>query len=132
MDEYLKDQAKHSQNRPYLDWSNSFSDRDCVINPPRTQGIIDLNQKITRHVTVSTKIQRVDPVIADLKLKKVSSPRMFEIHTSRIGKSPKLGSEKYGKRKKLKFTYEERPSCDSKLNKPFEGATKTKPTEKKE
>ena len=69
-------------------------------------------------------------MIADLNLKKVSSLRMFEINTSWIGKPPKLASEKYGKRKKRKFTYQERPSCGAKLNKLFEGATKTEPTEK--
>ena len=70
-------------------------------------------------------------MIADLKLKKVSSLRMFEINTSRIGKPLKLASEKYGKRKKRKFMYQKPPSCDVKLNKLFEGATKTEPAEKK-
>ena len=40
-------------------------------------------------------------VVADLKLKKVSSMRMFEINTSRIGKPLKLALEKYGKRMKI-------------------------------
>ena len=69
-------------------------------------------------------------MIADLNLKKVSSLRMFEINSSQIGKPPKLASEKYGKRKKCKFTYQKRPSCGAKLNKLFEGAAKTEPTEK--
>ena len=56
---------------------------------------------------------------------------MFEINTSRIGKPLKLASEKYGKRKKRKFMYQKPPSCDVKLNKLFEGATKTEPAEKK-
>ena len=128
---HLKDQAKRSQKKLHLDWSNSFSDRDCVINPLRTQGIIELYQKLTKHVTLSTKTQRVDSVIADLKLKKILSLRMFEINTSRIGKPLNLASEKYGKQKKRKFTYQESHSCDAKLNKLFEGATKTEPTEKK-
>ena len=80
--------------------------------------------KITEHITLTTKTQRVDSVIADLKLKKVSSLRMFEINRSRIGKPPKLVSEKYGKRKKHKFTYQEPPLCDGELNKLFEGVTK--------
>ena len=101
---HLKDQAKHSQKKPYLDWSNSFSDRDCVINPRKTQGIIELHQTSTKHVTLSTNTQRVDSVIADLKLKEISSLGIFEINTSHIGKPPKLASEKYGKRKKRKFT----------------------------
>ena len=87
--------------------------------------------KITEHIALSAKTQRVDSVIADLKLKKKSSLRMFEINTSRIGKPPKLASEKYGKRKKRKFTYQEPPLFDAELNKLFEGATKAKPTEKK-
>ena len=70
-------------------------------------------------------------MITDLKLKNISSLRKFEINTSRIGKPRKLASEKYGKRKKRKFTYQKPPSCDAKLNKLFESATKTEPTEKR-
>ena len=58
-------------------------------------------------------------MIPDLKLKEISSLGIFEINTSRIGKPPKLASKKYGKRKKRKFTYQEPPSCDAKLNKTF-------------
>ena len=42
--------------------------------------MIELHQKITEHVTLSTETQRVDTVTADVKLKKVSSLRMFEIN----------------------------------------------------
>ena len=70
-------------------------------------------------------------MIADLKLKKVSSLWIFEINTSQFGKPCKLVSEMYGKRKKRKFTYQESSSCNAKWNKLFEGATKTEPTEKK-
>lgn len=67
MDKYLKKQAKHSQKKPYLDWIIIFFDTDCVINPPRTQTNIELNQKITKklHVTLFTKTQSIDPVITD-------------------------------------------------------------------
>ena len=67
MDKYLKKQAKHSQKKSYLDWIIIFFDTDCVINPPRTQTNIELNQKITKklHVTLFTKTQSIDPVITD-------------------------------------------------------------------
>ena len=42
--------------------------------------MIELHQKFTEHVILSTKTQRVDSVTADVKLKKVSSLRMFEIN----------------------------------------------------
>ena len=64
---------------------------------------------------MACKKQRVDSVVADLKLKKVSSHRLNEINTSRITKSPKLASENYNKRKKRKFTYQKPLLDDSKL-----------------
>ena len=52
--------------------------------------------KITEHVTLSTKTQRVNSVIADVKLKKVSPPRMCEINrlVSLIKKHQKIMENK--------------------------------------
>ena len=52
---HLGCQSKHSREQPYLEWSKTFGNCDCVTNPPRTQGIIELHQKITKHITLSTK-----------------------------------------------------------------------------
>ena len=97
---HLRDQIKHSKEKACLEWSKAFSEKACVIDPPRTQGIIEVHQKITKHITLASKKQRVGSVVADLKLKKISSHRSYEINTSRITKSAKLASENYNKRKK--------------------------------
>ena len=66
------------------------------------------------------KKQRVDSIVVDLKLKKISSHRLYEINTSRITKSPKLASENYNKKKKRKFTYQKPLPDDSKLKNFFQ------------
>ena len=45
---HLRDQIKHSKEKSYLEWSKAFSEKACVIDPPRTQGIIEVRQKITK------------------------------------------------------------------------------------
>ena len=48
-------QIKHSKEKPYLGWSKEFSQKACVIDPPRTQDIIEVDQKITKHTTLASK-----------------------------------------------------------------------------
>ena len=48
-------QIKHNKEKPYLEWSKEFSQKACVINPPRTQDIIEVDQKMTKHTTVASK-----------------------------------------------------------------------------
>ena len=48
-------QIKHNKEKPYLEWSKEFSQKACVIDPPRTQGIIEVLQKITKHTTLASK-----------------------------------------------------------------------------
>ena len=59
---------------------------------------------------MSTKKQRVDSVIADLKSKKISSHRLYQINLSRTEKKAKLARENYAKSKKRKFSYQKPPS----------------------
>ena len=107
---HLGCQSQQSREQSYLEWSKTFGNCDCVTNLPRTQGIIELHQKITKHITLSTKKQRVDSVIADLKSKKISSHRLYQINLSRTEKKAKLATENYTKSKKLKFSYQKPPS----------------------
>lgn len=48
-------QIKHNKEKPYLESSKEFSQKACVINPPRTQDIIEVDQKMTKHTTVASK-----------------------------------------------------------------------------
>ena len=91
---HLGCQSKHSREQSYLEWSKTFGNCDCVTNLPRTQGIIELHQKITKHITLSTKKQRVDSVIADLKSKKISSHRLYQINLSRTEKKSQISNRK--------------------------------------
>lgn len=73
------------------------------IDSLRTQGIIEVHQKTTKHITLAKNKQRVDSVVADLKLKKIPSHCLYEINTSRITKCPKLASKNYKNKKKKKI-----------------------------
>ena len=90
--------------------SKTFGNCDCAINPLRTQGIIELHQKITKHITLSTKKQRVDSVMADLRSKKISSHRLYQINLFRAEEKAKLAIENYAKTKKRKFSHQKPPS----------------------
>ena len=59
----LRDQIKHNKEKPYLEWSKAFSEKACVIDPRRTQGITEVHQKITKHITLESKKQRIDLAI---------------------------------------------------------------------
>ena len=61
---HLRDLIKHGKEKPYLEWSKTSSEKAWAINPPRTQGIIEVHQKITKHITLASKKQRVDSVVA--------------------------------------------------------------------
>ena len=52
---HLRDQIKHNKEKSYLEWSKAFSEKACVIDPPRTQGITEVHQKITKHITLEKK-----------------------------------------------------------------------------
>ena len=60
---HLRDQIKHNKEKSYLEWSKAFSEKACVIDPPRTQGIIEVHQKITKHITLASKKQRIDSAV---------------------------------------------------------------------
>lgn len=66
---HLRCQSKHSREKPYLEWSKPFGNCHCVTNPTRTQVIIELHQRITKYITLSTKQEKADPIVADLKSK---------------------------------------------------------------
>ena len=117
---HLRDQIKHIKEKPNLKWNKAFSEKARIIDPPRTQRIIKVHQKITKNITLASEKQRVDAVVADFKLKKISSHRLYKINTSRITKSPKLASENYSNRKKRIFTYQKPLPDDRKLKNFFQ------------
>ena len=60
---HLRDQIKQSKEKPYLEWSKPFSEKACVTDPPRAQGIIEVHQKITKHITLACKENIITPLI---------------------------------------------------------------------
>ena len=46
----LGDQGRHGKSEPYKLWSEHFSDRACIKDPPRTQGIIEFHHKPLKHL----------------------------------------------------------------------------------
>ena len=67
-----------------------------------------------KYITLSTKQEKVDSVVADLKSKKISSHQLYQINLSRTEKKAKLASKNYVKTKKRKFRYQ-KPPCVQKI-----------------
>jgi len=106
---HLGDQIKHGKTAPYVEWSAKYSHYDCVITPPRTQGFLELHQKLTKNIAMSSKMQRADIVITELKSRKFSSHRINQVQSSKKGKV-KLATENYKKSRKRSFTYQSSPN----------------------
>ena len=91
----MKDQGRHGTSSVYLQWSDKFSSIDCIVDPPRTQGIVEFHQKSAKHITMNSRRERLDGVIKNLRLAKISKSRNFEIMKSRSQKKKNsLDSEK--------------------------------------
>ena len=80
---HLGDQGRHGCTDVYVRWSNKFSSCDCVRDPPKTQGIVEFHQKSVKHITMNSKRQRLDDVVANLFIFKKSKLRQLEISKSR-------------------------------------------------
>ena len=80
---HLGDQGRHGKTEPYRLWSEKFAKRSCVIGTPRTQGIIEFHNKSVNHITLSSKRNRLDGVVSNLLVAKISKHRQFEIVQSR-------------------------------------------------
>ena len=63
---HLGDHGRHGSSDIYTQWSAKFSAYDCVKDPPKTQGIVEFHQKSVKHITMNSKRQRLDGVVANL------------------------------------------------------------------
>ena len=63
---HLGCQSKQSREQSYLQWSKTFGNCDCVTNPPRTQGIIELHQKITNILLCQQKSKELIQLLLTL------------------------------------------------------------------
>ena len=80
---HLGNQGRHGSTDVYEQWANKFCDAECVKNPPKTQGIIELHQKSAKHITINSKRERLDNVVSNFYLSKKSKLRQLEICKSR-------------------------------------------------
>ena len=111
---HLGNQGRHGSTEVYEQWTNKFCDAECVKNPPKTQGIIELHEKSAKHITMNSKRERLDNVVSNFYLAKKSKLRQFEICKSRKkvcvpdenkikdSLSSKIVTEKWRKRKQHK------------------------------
>ena len=80
---HLGDNGRHGNSDIYLRWSDKFQSIDCVINPPRTQGIVEFHQFSAKHISMNSRRERVDDVVKNLHLAKISKRRLFQVAKSR-------------------------------------------------
>ena len=104
---HLGDQGRHGDTIAYQCWSEKYGKKECVMDPPKTQGIIEFHQKSVKHISLNSKRERLDEVVQNLFICKKSKLRQYEISESRIKKtkkkleslSSKIVFEKWSKRK---------------------------------
>ena len=112
---HLGDQGRHGSTGAYLEWSKKFAEKECIKNPPRTQGIVEMHNKSVKHITLNSKRDRIDRIISNLYISKKSKHRQYTILLTR--KRPakddkkvketmpkKISVERWGKCKKTKLS----------------------------
>ena len=89
--------------------------RDCITDPPSTQGIVEMHDKSVKHISLNGERERIDQVISNLFVSKISKHRQFAIALSRKRPSSgeikvkdtmlkKISVEKWSKRGKKKLS----------------------------
>ena len=86
---HLGDQGRYGKTEPYRLWSEHYAKISCVIDPPRTQGIIEFHNKSVKHFTLNSKRNRLDGVASNLLIAKITKHRQFEMSQSRKKSSSK-------------------------------------------
>ena len=80
---HLDDQSKHGHTKPYLDWRELNVQKASVINPPKTQGILELHHKSTKHSVFSSSKERIDNLVACLVEWKEAKLRAYNVQVTR-------------------------------------------------
>ena len=93
---------KHGTGEAYLEWSKKFGKRLNVKNP---QGMLEVHQKLTKNVILSSKLRRTDIVIQELISRKISSHRYYKVVKSKHQPKIKLSQEMFYKRRRKRRTY---------------------------
>ena len=77
---HLGNQGRHGSSQPYDIWPKNFASRSCVVELPRTQGIIEFNNKSVKHITTNSKRGRIDEIVSNLFLPSVPSLANLKFH----------------------------------------------------
>ena len=75
-------------------------------NPQKTQGLLEVHQKLTKNVVLSSKLRRTDIVIQELKSRNISSHRYHKVVKSKHQPKIKLSQETFYKRRRKRRTYQ--------------------------
>ena len=103
---HLNNQLKHGTGEAYLEWSKKFDKRLNVENPPKTQELLKVHQKLTKNIVLYSKLRRTDIVNQELKSRKISSHRYHKVVISKHQPKIKLSQEKIYKRRRKRRTYQ--------------------------
>ena len=76
---HLGDQSKHGYTNPYLDWRELNVQKASVINPPKTQGILELHHKSTKRTVLSSSKERIDNLVTCLVELKEAKRRAYNV-----------------------------------------------------
>ena len=75
-------------------------------NPPKTQELLKVHQKLTKNIVLYSKLKRTDIVNQELKSRKISSHRYHKVVISKHQPKIKLSQEQFYKRRRKRRTYQ--------------------------
>ena len=96
---HSSDQSKHGCTKPYKDWRTLNIERSCVKRPPKTQGILELHHKSTKHMVLSSYKERIDNLVIEPAEWKEAKREAYTVQTSRSGLK-NVKKEEHGKTSK--------------------------------
>ena len=82
---HLGDQGRHGSSTTYQSWSAKYGNKECVINPPKPQAIIEFHQKSLKYISLNSKRERLDELVKIIFVCK----RQYKISESKKKEQPK-------------------------------------------
>ena len=78
----LGDLGRHGNSNIYQAWSEKFEKFPCVTHVTKTQAIIEKHNDSLKNIYLKRKNGRLDEVVDDLSLAKISLHRQYELEKS--------------------------------------------------
>ena len=62
-----------------IEWNKKFCKRFSVKNPRKMQSLLEVHQKLTKNVVLSSKLRKTDIIIQEMNSRKISLCRYHKV-----------------------------------------------------